>query len=168
MTKFSRKFSMPNKQTFQMKPVQEFLDRWCSGVIVDPFCGESGLATYGNDLKHCNGLDARVYLADLIRTGVVADTVILDPPYSPRQITESYKSVGIRASANDTQNSVLYAECRSLMRGLLRGGGVALQFGWNSCGWGDGFDLQEVLIVNHGGAHNDTLCTAWKKLEALF
>lgn len=35
-----------------------------------------------------------------------------------------------------------------------------LSFGWNSCGMGEGFELLEILLVAHGGAHNDTICLA--------
>ena len=43
--------------------------------------------------------------------------------------------------------------------------GVALCFGWNSNGVGKtrGFEMQEVLIVPHGGSKNDTICTVERK-----
>ncbi len=36
-----------------------------------------------------------------------------------------------------------------------------LCFGWNSGGIGinNGFNLKEILLVPHGGNHNDTICT---------
>ena len=43
---------------------------------------------------------------------------------------------------------------------------VVLCFGWNSGGIGKtlGFELTEILMVAHGGAHNDTICTVERKL----
>lgn len=38
--------------------------------------------------------------------------------------------------------------------------GRVLSFGWNSAGMGDGFRHLELLLVAHGGAHNDTICLA--------
>lgn len=36
-----------------------------------------------------------------------------------------------------------------------------LSFGWNSAGMGlEGFRRLEILLVAHGGAHNDTICVA--------
>lgn len=45
-------------------------------------------------------------------------------------------------------------------------GGHAITFGWNSNGFGKnrGFEAVEILIVAHGGHHNDTLCVVERKL----
>ena len=42
-----------------------------------------------------------------------------------------------------------------------------LSFGWNSGGIGKslGFEIIEILLVAHGGAHNDTICTVERKLK---
>lgn len=44
---------------------------------------------------------------------------------------------------------------------LIRPGGKAICYGWNSMGLGKsrGFILREVLLVPHGGSRNDTICT---------
>lgn len=44
-------------------------------------------------------------------------------------------------------------------------GEYALCFVWNTNGVGmkRGFEMEEVLVVPHGGSKNDTLCTAEKK-----
>ena len=48
--------------------------------------------------------------------------------------------------------------------------GIAMCFGWNSSGVGKkrGMQLIEVLLVAHGGSHNDTICTVERKLPTLF
>ena len=50
---------------------------------------------------------------------------------------------------------------------ILKPNGVALCFGWNSNGVGKtrGFEMQEVLIVPHGGSRNDTICTVERKVD---
>jgi hypothetical protein len=97
--------------------------------------------------------------------GVIADVVIFDPPYSPRQITECYASVGLVAGQQDTQSAALYAACRTAIRRLCKHGTKVLSFGWNSCGMGPGFTMEEILMVCHGGAHNDTICLVERMTE---
>ena len=52
---------------------------------------------------------------------------------------------------------------------ITKPNGVVLCFGWNTNAVGKtrGFDMQEVLIVPHGGSKNDTLCTAEVKEESI-
>jgi hypothetical protein len=47
----------------------------------------------------------------------------------------------------------------------LKRGGVAVCCGWNSSGFGvgRGYRLTDVLLVAHGGAHNDTIVTVETK-----
>ena len=45
-------------------------------------------------------------------------------------------------------------------------GGLAISCGWNTNGVGKtrGFRMIEILIVPHGGGHNDTLVTVEEKI----
>lgn len=43
---------------------------------------------------------------------------------------------------------------------------VVLSFGWNSAGMGKDFETLELLLVAHGGAHNDTICLAQRMTQA--
>jgi len=47
-------------------------------------------------------------------------------------------------------------------------GGFAISFGWNSIGMGKthGFEIIEILLVCHGGAHNDTIVTVDRKVTS--
>lgn len=151
---------MPNKWTFQIPPIERFLKRWISSgdCVVDPFCGKSKIGIR-NDIAN-GGLDAVDFLKDLETLCVIADVVVLDPPYSPRQMVESYRRTGREA----TQNARLRREAVLGLDKLLRPGGIALSFGWNSTGFGDGsYTTEEILLVNHGAAHNDTICLAQRK-----
>ena len=44
---------------------------------------------------------------------------------------------------------------------ILKVGGKVITFGWNSGGIGktNGFEITRILMVPHGGWHNDTICT---------
>ena len=168
-TSFSTAWAMPSRWTFTQPPIAAFLSRHLAGAatIVDPFSGESTIATHRNDLAR-GGVDAEEFCRNLLASGLVADAVIFDPPYSPRQISECYKSVGRKVSMADTQNAALYARVRGPLSALLRPGGVALSFGWQSSGFGKTWETLEILLVQHGGAHNDTICVAQRKPTDLF
>lgn len=155
---------MPTADTFDCKPIGDFVRGYLQGVSVDPFARNKRWATYTNDLNPNTSadyhMDAEAFLEMLAPKGVRADCIILDPPYSPRQISECYTAAGLKAGMKDTQNAALYARVRNAARALCRPGTVVLSFGWNSAGMGKGFKRLEMLLVAHGGAHNDTICVA--------
>ena len=165
-----RYWAMPSASTFSIPPIAEFLDRWLAGgVIVDPFAGETTPATHTNDLNPERPaqyhLEAGEFCSVMAAKGVVADAVLFDPPYSPRQMSEVYKSVGLGGGMASTQNARLYKEVRDGLDLLLKPGGLAFSFGWNSSGFGKGrgYEMLEILLVAHGGAHNDTICVVERK-----
>lgn len=165
---FSRAWCMPSADTFSMAPALDFCSRWLHGaaVIVDPFARNSRIGTLRNDLNPATLAEHHMGATDFLRSlDVVADAAIFDPPYSPRQIAECYAAAGLTPGMADTQSAAMKSEARDLITGLLRPGGVALSFGWNSVGFGTGrgFALIEVLLICHGGDHNDTICIAERK-----
>lgn len=168
---FERKFSMPNSATFSMPPVKEFIASYLATAIesADPFAGRACLATYNNDLDLASPakfhMEAGDFVAELERRGVQLDLALFDPPYSPRQISECYKRVGLACGMRETQNATLYKRVRDGLHRILKSGGVVLSFGWNSNGMGKtrGYELERLLLVHHGGAHNDTICLAERK-----
>jgi len=168
---FSRVFAMPNAETFTIKPIAEFVLRYYSQakVSIDPFARNRGWATHTNDLDPVTSaeyhLDAEKFCRLLLERGVSCDLALFDPPYSPRQISEVYRNIGRTVGMERTQNGALYRRVRDALDGLVRPGGVVLSFGWNSQGMGIGrrYCLEEVLLVAHGGGHNDTICIAERK-----
>ena len=167
--KFQRIFAMPNADTLSMPEVGSWARSWIQGESVDPFARNCRLAKWRNDLNPETAaefhMDAVAFLEELRARGVEADSAIFDPPYSPRQISEVYASMGLTATGRDTQNSRLYRECRDALDAIMKPGGVVLSFGWNSNGMGvkRGYAVEDVLLVQHGGAHNDTICMAERK-----
>jgi hypothetical protein len=163
---FSRHWAMPSGDTFSIPIIAEFVRRRlkASSVSVDPFARNKRWATHTNDLNPAteaeHHMEARAFLAMLVERGVRADLLIFDPPYSPRQISECYATAGMKAGMADTQNAKLVKECRDLMRQIAQPGAVCLSFGWNSAGMGKDWRIEEIMLVAHGGAHNDTICMA--------
>lgn len=170
--KFSRVFAMPSADTFSIRPIRHFV-KWYlkeAKVSVDPFARNKRWCTHTNDLNpqttaeyHMDALD---YCVMLQKNGVSADLVIFDPPYSARQISEVYAGVGHKATQVDTQGS-FYTKRKDALDAVLFPGGMCLSFGWNTNGMGleRGYCVEEILIVNHGGWHNDTLCIAERKIN---
>lgn len=163
---------MPSADTLSIKPIHQWAKLLLTGceTIVDPFARNSRIANWRNDLSpdtaaeyHLDAEDFLVWLGK--EKGVVADAVIFDPPYSPRQISECYQGVGKSVTTKDTQSAALYRRVRNAAHNILRPGGIVLSFGWNSVGMGvsRGYEMFDMLIVCHGGAHNDTICVAERK-----
>ena len=156
----NRRWAMPNSNTFDIKPIRELIDRHMTGHSLDPFANRNKLATVTNDLDPQYGTDFNLDALEFIRTqpDLSADTILFDPPYSPRQVSECYKAMGMTVNMQTTQASFwgnLKGEIARVSRGKV------LSFGWNSGGIGKrcGFEIVEILLVPHGGWHNDTICT---------
>lgn len=168
MLKYSREFAMPSADTFSIKPIKKFVHRYTYGdkVIVDPFARNSKMGTITNDLNPDTEaqyhMKADEFLDMLINKGVKADVVLYDPPYSVRQVSECYKGVGLEVTQEDTQAS-FYTKIKDRIRPLVKSEGIVLSFGWNSMGVGKELEHLEILMVSHGGIHNDTICVAQRK-----
>ena len=107
------------------------------------------------------------FLGMLVNDGIRADVVLYDPPYSPRQVQECYQGIGREVTQQDTQAS-FYSETKRLIKALVKPNGIVLSFGWNSMGLGRYFQHLEIMLVFHGGAHNDTICVAQQAPTSLF
>jgi hypothetical protein len=168
----SRVFAMPHSETFTVPPIGGFVRKYLAAATtsVDPFARDNTWCTYTNDLNPDTSAqqhkDAEDFLKDLDMLAVRADLGIFDPPYSPRQIAECYRGIGRKVGVQDTQNGRLYKRVRDALDRLMVPGSVVLSFGWQSAGMGKrrDYEIIEILMVNHGGAHNDTICVAERKL----
>lgn len=161
---FNRQFAMPDRNTFSIKPISELLDRWLFNkeIIVDPFARSSKRGTLTNDLNPSTSAQYHLHACDFIKEiKVIVDVVLFDPPYSPRQISEIYKNIGRSVTSEDTQNAQLYRCVKNGLDNILKKGGIAICCGWNSVGFGikRNYEMQEILLVTHGAAHNDTIVT---------
>jgi len=162
---------MPSKNTFTIKPIAQLLrDKVAlTEIWADPFAGWNSPATVTNDLNPeaptAYHLDAGEFVEGLADFSL--DGALFDPPYSPRQISEMYKSIGLKVGMKETQNAALYKRVKDALVPKLKVGATAICFGWNTQGFGKtrGFRLEQVLLVPHGGGHNDTLVTVERKME---
>jgi hypothetical protein len=149
--KINRVWAMPSHKTFSIKPIRELMSRVLGDNFIDPF-------PFPFDK------DALEYLKTFADNSV--DKLAFDPPYSPRQLKEMYGGAGL---AYDTKCSY-WSELKNEIMRIMKINGVVVSFGWNSMGIGKnrGFKIEEILLVPHGGNHNDTIVTVEKKVTLLF
>jgi len=117
--KINRAWAMPNKETFKIKPIYDLIMRTLKDTgrkcleteIVDPFVRNSPykrICSISNDLdpeiEATYNMDALEFLRKKVKTNTV-DVLFYDPPYSPRQVSESYRKLGMSVNMQTTQSS---------------------------------------------------------------
>lgn len=165
--KFTRVWSMPSKWTFEIKPIAHLINRYVGNGAgwVDPFAGENSPAEWTNDLNPSRPAKFHLHAADFVNE--IKDKsfkgVLFDPPYSLRQVKECYDEVGVKMSFEDSKRFP------NNIKGMISSSVTdwAICCGWNTVGFGKnlGFELIEVLLVCHGGRHNDTIVTVEKRFK---
>ena len=146
----SRRWAMPNKRTFTIKPIGEIIKKYKKTIRwLDPF-------------PFPYKEDALVFLKRH-QTGY-ADGILFDPPYSPRQLKECYDDLGM--ALHDTKSSV-WSDWKDEVARVIHPGGLCISFGWSSQGLGKnrGFEILEIMLVAHGGNHNDTIVTVERRIN---
>lgn len=168
--KITREWEMPNKNTFDIKCISKLIHKYLKPEMesIDPFANTCKLAKITNDLNPDYNtnyhLDATDFLKQFPNNSI--DFVFYDPPYSLRQVSECYKHVGIPVTTATTQSSWRTKHINEIKR-IVKTNGIVMCFGWNSSGIGTkrGFELLEILLVAHGGSHNDTIITIERKRQ---
>lgn len=175
----NRKWAMPNKNTFTIKPISELLEKHIGEmsencIVIDPFANDGILSILKNPkFKYITNdldenyetdyhLDALEFLQAMESNS--ADAILFDPPYSPRQVSESYKALGKTVNMQTTQASY-WTKLKTEIARVLRNGGICITCSWNSGGIGKkyGCEIEEILLVAHGGWHNDTIVVVDRK-----
>lgn len=164
---------MPNKQTFIIKPIAELLkeeinpfDTW-----LDPFagCWENSPATITNDLNPEAPTDYNLDALEFIKMWPdnFADGILFDPPYSITQAASCYRDYGRDKLEVSVGNMAYWSRTKNEIARVIRPGGKAICFGWNSMGLGKkrGFEMQRILMTAHGGSRNDTIVTVETKVK---
>lgn len=167
--RFERIWAMPNKNTFEILPIKNLISEEVSleKLWIDPFANRNKIASITNDLNpefdtdhHLDALNFLKFFDD-----ASVDGVLYDPPYSPRQVSECYKNIGHNVTNEMTRASFWGNHKKEISR-IVKPGGKVITFGWNSGGIGSkhGFEIKRILLVPHGGWHNDTICTVEVKI----
>lgn len=164
---------MPNSNTFTIKPIKALIERVLSSkvkpIVVDPFVRNSPFKSISisNDLDETieanYNMDALDFLKSLKDQSV--DILLYDPPYSVRQVSECYKKLGKTVNFETTQ-STFWTYLKAEIARICKTDSIVVSCGWNSGGIGKtlGFNIEEILMVPHGGPHNDTIITVERKI----
>jgi len=136
---------MPNHKTFEIAVIKKLFDE----EFKEPYCDLFPYPYSFDALKFLEG-----------RESESMQNVAYDPPYSQRQLREMYDSLGLHYEMN---SSYWHNIERELFR-VVKPGGKVIRFGWNSKQI-EGFEIAKILLVNHGGQHNDTIVTVQKKIQ---
>jgi hypothetical protein len=160
---------MPSKNTFEIKPIKELINKYLvEGVVIDPFANNKKIANITNDLdpqfNTTYNLDAIDFLKIFEDNSV--DMVLYDPPFSLRQVSECYKKFNKTVNKETTQSSYWGNQKKEVSR-IVKPNGIVISCGWDYGGIGktNGFKIVEILLVPHGGKHNDTIVTVEKKIN---
>lgn len=162
--KFEREWAMPNKNTFDIPPIKRLISGELDSKLlwIDPFANINKFASITNDLNPEYDTDYHIDALDFLKIfdDESVDGVLYDPPYFPRQVSECYNDVGYNVTSETTRASFWGNHKREIAR-IVKAGGKVITFGWNSGGIGKnhGFEISRILLVAHGGWHNDTICT---------
>jgi len=149
--RIERKWAMPDKRTFTIKPIKELIHEECdyNGWFEPfPFVYKEDALEYLSRIPdgHANG-------------------VLFDPPFSLRQLKECYDGIG-RAITGD-ESRMIYTQWKDEIARVIKPGGKCISFAWNSGGLGKsrGFETTRILLVPHGGNRNDTIVTVERKVQ---
>ena len=166
----TRIWAMPSRNTFSIPPIRDLIGRHAKGLIIDPFANSSRIASVTNDIDPSFDTDYHMDALDFLKMfqDESVDTVLYDPPYSPRQVSECYRALGMSVNMATTQASYWAAQKKEIAR-ICRPQGIVITCSWNSGGIGMklGFEMLEVLLVPHGGWHNDTIAVVERKSPSL-
>jgi len=165
----TRTWAMPNKWTFSIKPIQHLLIKYVGNGKgwIDPFAGKYSPAEVTNDLNPAMPTIYHLKANDFLRELKDNEScgVLFDPPYNLSQFKECYKGIGIELMKEDVNYT--YSLPKDIAAKKIMTNGYAISCGWNTVGFGKnrGFEIIEILLVCHGGHHNDTIVTVEKKIE---
>jgi len=150
-----------NKNTFVIKDIREWVEKYCEGKVLNLFAGKTILAVdeIRNDLNVNIPADFHMDALNFVKTwkGEKFDTVILDSPYSQRKSMEMYE--GIICSP--------FKQLKDEIPRILNLNGIVITFGYHMVSLGKvrGFVGVRGAVFSHGGAIHDTIAIIERKIQ---
>lgn len=169
MMKMNRVWAMPNAKTFTIKPIKKLIEHYYDHekVCINPFANESeyGITNDLNPKFKCDyTLEATEFLEMFEPKSV--DLCLYDPPYTPYQLKTMYEDITGGVNLLDTKNSY-WSKQKDMISEMMKPNGIVISCGYDSNGMGKNrdFEIVEILLVAHGGGHNDTIVTVERKIN---
>jgi len=141
------------RYTFEIAKIRKWVETRCEGKVLNLFAGrvELNVDEIRNDIRKEMPAQYHKDALEFIQTWRKEnfDTIILDSPYSYRKSMEMYDGA-IRSP---------FKAVKDLIPSILNNWGRVITFGYHSISMGKnrGFDQEEILLINHGGAIHDTI-----------
>ena len=160
---------MPNKNTFEIVLIKKLIAEELGEDTfwIDPFANCNNVADVTNDLNPACDTDYHMDALDFLKMfgSKSVDGVLYDPLIPQGKSASAIKTFGIEVTQETTRASFWGNHKKEISR-IIKPGGKVITFGWNSGGIGAkyGFKIKRILLVAHGGWHNDTICTVEVKL----
>lgn len=130
--RFQRVWSMPNSNTFDIPPIKQLISEEVDTALlwIDPFANVNRIARITNDLNPEYGTQYTMDALDFLRMfdDESVDGVLYDPPYSPRQVSECYKGVGMNVT-NATTRASFWGDHKKEISRIVKRGGRSLPLG---------------------------------------
>lgn len=164
--------AQPNKWTFQIREVGDLVAAIVGDGVgwSEPYRGKSRLrCEYTND--HNRQRDAKSHMdagafCESLPYGLAG--AVVDPPWSPSQISRSYAEAGLKATSLDTSSN-FHSRVRIPLARKIRPAGRAIVCGYRGLGFGrsNGFKLEALLVVVHpyDGEHQGWFLTVERKVH---
>jgi len=153
-----------HRYTFKAPLIKEWVEQNCEDKVLNLFAGITKLNVdetridldIETEPDYC--MDALEFVNKRHELVVGCfNTIILDPPYAYRKSMEKYK--GKVASP--------FKQLKDAIVDILCTNGIVITFGYHSNSMGKirGFELEKVLLINHGGAQHDTIAIIERKVR---
>jgi hypothetical protein len=151
----------PSVYTFEMPKVKLWVESVCVGKTLNLFARKIllDIDEYRVDIdrnananKYC---DAYEFISRW--DGELFSTVLLDPPYNLRKSREKYGGRYIGS----------FTKIKNYIPSIIKHGGKVVTFGYDTVGMSKkrGFTKTDILVVCHGGDHNDTLAVVERYVQ---
>lgn len=154
-------YQPPKRYTFEQPKLKQIIEGYCKGKVLNLFAG----------MVRLNVDEIRVDIDDTTKPDFLTDsydfvcnwhgskfmTVILDPPYNVRKAREKY----------DGRYIGKFRKIKQIIPKILSPGGIIITLGYDSVGMSrsHGFEKTAIILVCHGGDHNDTICVIEKYVQ---
>lgn len=166
----NRKWHMPSHSTFSIKPIMKLINKYYNAdmLCLNPFAFTSNIGITNDvnpNLDTDYNLDATEFLS--LWSDESVDMVLYDPPYTPSQLKEHYDEYPESKALYYTSKQNYWSNQKNIISNIVKPNGYVISFGYDTNGIGKkrGFEIIEILLVAHGGGHNDTLCTVERKIN---
>lgn len=150
-----------NRYTFKNKRLKEWVEDRCFGSVLNLFAGKTLLNVDETRVDSDPSMNSDYHMDALEFCRLPRydkfDTVVLDPPYAYRKSMEMYN--GNVCSP--------FKQLKHALMGVISSDAKVITLGYHSVSMGRvrSFEVEEILLMSHGGAIHDTIVTVERRVS---